>query len=57
MSLSALDMTILFYPQQENHKKEVRQYRDYDQHNNWQTEIKIKDNKIISIRKRQIIYY
>ena len=37
--------------------KEVTYYADYDSQNNWQTEIKVKDNKIISIRKRKIIYY
>ncbi|MCQ2276382.1 MAG: hypothetical protein MJZ87_05525 [Bacteroidales bacterium] len=45
------------YEDKLHHQKEVTYYADYDSQNNWQTEIKVKDNKIISIRKRKIIYY
>ncbi len=37
--------------------KEVTHYFDFDDQNNWQTEVKVQDNRIKSIRKRKIIYY
>lgn len=45
------------YEDKLHHQKEVTFFADYDSQNNWQTEIKVKDNQIISIRKRKIIYY
>lgn len=37
--------------------KETCLYSNFDQENNWQTEIKIHNNRIIAIRIRQITYY
>ena len=37
--------------------KEHTFYFDFDSQNNWQTEVKAIDNKIYSVRKRNIIYY
>lgn len=45
------------YEDKLHRSKETTFYFNYDQHNNWQTEIKVKDNQIISIRKRKLIYY
>ena len=45
------------YEDKIHHLKEIHYFTDYDSQKNWQTEYLVKDNKIISIRKRQIIYY
>ena len=37
--------------------KECTYYFDFDNQNNWQIEVKAIDNKIYSIRKRNLIYY
>jgi len=37
--------------------KQYTYYFDFDDQNNWQTEVKAVDNKIYSIRKRTITYY
>ncbi len=37
--------------------KETHYYFDHDRYCNWQTEALVRDQQIISIRKRQIIYY
>lgn len=45
------------YEDKIHHRKEVSYYSDFDNQNNWQTEVKVKNNQIITIRKRKIIYY
>lgn len=45
------------YEDKLHHNRETTLYFNYDKNNNWQTEVKVKDNQIISIRKRKIIYY
>ena len=37
--------------------REYTFYFDFDDQDNWQTEVKAVDNRIVSIRKRKIIYY
>lgn len=37
--------------------RETSYYSDFDSLNNWQTEIRVRDRKIITVRKRTIIYY
>lgn len=45
------------YEDKIHHYKESHLFSDYDKQMNWQTECVVRDNQIISIRKRQIIYY
>lgn len=45
------------YEDKIHHVKEFSYYSNYDSQLNWQTEIKIVDNQIISVRNRKIIYY
>lgn len=45
------------YEDKVHHLKEFHFFANYDKFNNWQTEYLVKNNKLISIRKRQIIYY
>ncbi len=45
------------YENKMHNKKETRLYADYDSHLNWQQEMVVQDNRITSVRKRQIIYY
>lgn len=45
------------YEDKIHHLKETHYYFDHDRYCNWQTEVLVCDNQIISIRKRQIIYY
>jgi len=45
------------YEDKIHRQKEIHYFADYDQFNNWQTEYLVKSNKIISVRKRKIIYY
>ena len=45
------------YEDKIHHLKETHYYFDHDRYCNWLTEVLVCDNQIISIRKRQIIYY
>ena len=45
------------YEDKIHHLKETHYYFDHDRYCNWQTEVLVRDNQIMSIRKRQIIYY
>lgn len=45
------------YEDKIHHLKETHYYFDHDRYCNWQIEVLVRDNQIISIRKRQIIYY
>lgn len=45
------------YEDRVHHQKETRLYFDYDEQKNWRMEVVVVDNRIITVRKRQIIYY
>lgn len=45
------------YEDKIHHLKETHYFFDHDRYCNWQTEALVRDNQIVSIRKRQIIYY
>lgn len=45
------------YENKMHNLKETRLFSGYDSHLNWQQEIVVQDNRITSVRKRQIIYY
>ncbi len=45
------------YEDKIHHLKETHYYFDHDRYCNWLTEVLVQDNQILSIRKRQIIYY
>ena len=45
------------YQDKMHNLRETHYYFGHDRYNNWQTEALVRDNKILSIRKRQIIYY
>ncbi len=47
----------IIYEDKLHRHREVSYYFDFDEQNNWQTEVKTQNDKIISIRKRKIIYY
>lgn len=45
------------YEDKIHHMKEISNYSNYDALHNWQTEIKVVGDQIISVRKRKLIYY
>ncbi len=45
------------YEDKIHHLKETHYFFDHDRYCNWQIEVLVRDNQIISIRKRQITYY
>lgn len=45
------------YEDKIHHIKEFNYYSNFDNQNNWQREIKVVDNQIVSVRNRKLIYY
>lgn len=45
------------YEDKIHHLKETKLYFDYDEQNNWRTEVTLRNNQVFSIRTRRIIYY
>lgn len=45
------------YEDKVHHLKETKLYSNHDEQHNWQLEILVRDNQIISARTRKIIYY
>lgn len=45
------------YEDKIHHVKETSLYSNYDEQNNWLMEVKVRNNRILSIRTRRIIYY
>lgn len=50
-------LTRKIYEDKIHRYRETWLYADYDRQKNWQTEIRLRDNRIISVRKRKITYY